>query len=241
MGGRGRRRGAPPGFLTGRIAAVSYVVTDCFTATTFATTIVTAGGSTTILLICLVDKNGFKYARSVMKVFLQKLGGYFAALQLPQETAKSQCGFITCVRCVDRGQIVGGQVNVVQLIAGEQIGGRGTVHDGDGVAGGRRRPGPGTGPGARGLHTLELPAELAVDERELTLRQRLRSGQFVQFLKLALVVTSLGGGVKRMILERLLLLQDVRIFPAVGTSHNRQAALLCNLSIPGAAAAVPKG
>lgn len=249
MGGRGRRRGAPPGFLTGRIAAViSDVVTDCFTTpTTSSTTIVTSGGSTTtstVLLICLVDKNGFKYARGVMKVFLQQLGGYFAALQLPQETAKSQCGLITCVRCVDRGQIVGGQVNRVQLIAGEQIGGRGPVHDGnDGATGRRWRPGPGPGAGgARGLHTFELPAELAVDEREFTFGQRLRRRRrrLVQFQQLGLVlIVTVGGGIKWMILEWLLLLQDVRIFSAVGTSYNRQASLLCNLSIPGAA--IPKG
>lgn len=214
MGGRGRRCGAPPGFLTGRIAAVSCctdVVTDCFTTTTSTTTIVTSGGTTTILLICLVDKNGFKYARSVMKVFLQQLGGYFAALQLPQETAKSQCGLITCVRCVDRGQIVGGQVNVVQLIAGEQIGGRGPVHDGyDATTGRRWRPGSGSGGGTRGLHTFELPAELAVDEREFTFRQRLRIGvQFQQVRRLVrLIVSTLGGGggVKWMVLKWLLLL-----------------------------------
>lgn len=40
-------------------------------------------------LLCLVDENRFKYACSVMKVFLQQLGGYFSALQLPQKTAKS--------------------------------------------------------------------------------------------------------------------------------------------------------
>lgn len=40
-------------------------------------------------LLCLVDENGFKYACSVMKVFLQQFSGYFTALQLPQKTTES--------------------------------------------------------------------------------------------------------------------------------------------------------